>query len=302
MSVLADALSSSGATVETADVGGDGGAAGAGSSAIAAPDVAATSQSTGEEPQAAQAATAAPPATTTTTAQTLDEDGLPDNHPVPRKALIDERRKRQEMDRQFAELQRQHAELQGRLTAYSQFAPQPSPAAQPEPKLDFYGNPEGFVEGKVTAVDGRLTSVETQLSGELRKQRLDMSEMMVRSQHSDFDEVSGAFVEATKMYPWLQQAFRESPHPAQFAYEQGKTLLEVKKYGGNLDEMRKRMKEEAKAELEAERTAAEVEAKKQASIDAANKVSTSTAGARGTGASTKAASKMRENPLKDALA
>jgi len=162
-------------------------------------------------------------------------------------------------------------------------------------KRDFYGNPEGFLKEEVA-------TVRNEFSAEMRKQRFEMSEAMVRSQHNDFDAARDAFTSAMQSSPWLKQAFNESPHPAKFVYDQGKALIEASKYGGSIEEMRKKMKEEAKAEIEAERANAEAEAKKQASLIAAAQANTSTAGARGTGASTRAAPKMRENPLKDALA
>jgi hypothetical protein len=303
MGVLDEALRDSRAAATTDAAPGDGGddaKASVDASVVTTTEAGASVQPTGDA-QAAQAATATPPVTTAT-AQNLDEDGLPDNHPVPRKALLEERRKRQEMERQYAETQRQLAEAQGKLSTYAQFAPQPQQTPKPNPDVDFYGNPVAFVQDQLKGVEQKFTKQLDERAQAYENNRLAMSAAMVRQQFPDYDEVIESFKELSKAAPYLADQAVNNPHPALFAYQQAKAYREATKYGSNIDEVRAKIREEEKAKLEAERANAEAEAKKQASLTAAAQANTSTAGARGTGASTRAAPKMRDNPLKEALA
>lgn len=226
--------------------------------AEAAPSVSAEPASQAETGEKAKPADVAPPATE----QHSDHDDDSDPHPVPRKALIEERKKRQETERQLAE-------MRGQLAAFQQFAKPPQPEVQvpqSDPETDFYGNPVKFV-------DERLNSVKQ----EMERQRVAMSGAMARAQFPDFDEKLQAFAEAVKNAPHLEQQALNHPHPAMFAYEMGKTYLETTKYGGSIDEMRKKIRDELRAEVEQE-------IRKQLSSAAVEQANKSTAGVRGSGA------------------
>lgn len=221
------------------------------------------------EPQNAAATTAAQPANED---KELPDDFEADSHPVPRKALIAERKKRQEEAAERQRFERRAIELEAQVRTLQQFAQpqQAQPKAPAEEAPNFYADPERYISRQLEAV-----------KAEQSNQRMSMSAAMVRTQHPDYDEVLPAFMEAVRNAPYLEQQVMQHPHPAMFAYETGKTYLEARKYGGSLEEMKKKMREELRAEVEAE-------VKKAVSVSAAENANKSTAGARGTGAATAA--------------
>lgn len=210
----------------------------------------------------------APAATHEHESSDLHDTDIVANEKAPkwaRDAVVSERKKRQEYERQIAE-------MQGRLQTLQQFA-QPQQAQQKpqaEEAPNFYADPERYISRQLEAVKAEQAS-----------QRMSMSAAMVRTQHPDYDEVLPAFMEAVRNAPYLEQQVMNHPHPAMFAYETGKTYLEARKYGGSLEEMKKKLREELRVELEAE-------LKKASSVSAAENANKSTAGARGTGAATAA--------------
>jgi hypothetical protein len=213
------------------------------------------------EPKAAPAAEAkesAPPAPEKVQATTTDDEK--DDHPVPRKALLEERKKRQEYERQLAE-------YQGKLSVYeqqlAQRAAQPQAEAQ-DPSADFYADPMKFTENRIAAAVGQ--------------QRLELSQELMRATKPDYDEMEAIFVEAARANPALAQQLRQSPNPARFAYDFAKNYSQVKDVG-SLDAYAEKIRAEARAAFEAE-----VKAKEAASMAAG--ASKSVAGARGSGAST----------------
>lgn len=194
-----------------------------------------------------------------------------DDHPVPRKALIEERKKRQEYERQVAE-------YQGKLSVYeqqlAQRAAQPQ-AEAPDQSADFYADPLKFTEQRIAAAVGQ--------------QRLELSQELMRATKPDYDEMEAVFLEAAKGNPALAQQLRQSPNPARFAYDFAKNYAQVKDLG-SLDAYADKIRTEARAAFEAE-----IKAKEAASMAAG--ASKSVAGARGSGASTEGGS-FTPTPLK----
>jgi hypothetical protein len=138
------------------------------------------------EMEAAEPPQAAPPAAT-------DDEGPP----IPRKALLDERSKRQALE---AELQRAREQLQA-----FQYPPQAPPS--------IFDDEQGWEQHFGQTVVQQAVSQATQNA------RLDMSEMMVRQAHPDFEEKKAAFLEAMQATPGLAERARQDPHPWNFAYQ-----------------------------------------------------------------------------------
>jgi hypothetical protein len=197
-----------------------------------------------------------------------NDDGLDDDsdpHPVPRKALIAERKKRQEYERKLAQ-------LEGQLSAFQQFAQQgPRPPVQEtkptDPADEFYSGPVDFISKR-----------EQALKQEFEQKFLAMNVAQVQAQFQDYGEAEAAFVEAAKYNPTLQAQLRQSANPALFAYQNGKAFMELKDIG-SLDELRERIRQEERERLESEY-------RKQNVITQAAQASTSSAGAKGAGANT----------------
>lgn len=202
----------------------------------------------------------------------------PNKH-VPREALIGERKKRQQAEQQLAE-------LRGRLSALEQMRTQaPAPTPKPEPKPEFdWTDPDGYVEKKVRA------AIEADRA-ERWKLDLEESTRELRAQHEDYPDAEAAFLEASRSNPVLVEQFRRARNPAKFAYDAGKTYLQVKDVG-SLDDLRERIRTEERAKIEAELKAKSAEL-------AAAAIPTSNAGARGSGAGTAPA--IEPKSLKDIL-
>lgn len=221
-------------------------------------DVGAPIGSTGETPSAT-------PAQPVATAQSDDDDfDANDEHPVPRKALISERKKRQELERRLAE-------TEGKIAVYSQYQSQMQQPQKLEPEvkkdddLELWSDPKGYFAKQQQEVISRFESKLVQ-----------QSVAQVREANPDYDEAENAFVEVAKHNTFLQQQLREAPNPALFAYRHGKQFLEAQKYGGSIDEMRSKVRDELRSEVEAE-------VRKNLGLTAASTASRSNAGARGSG-------------------
>jgi hypothetical protein len=101
--------------------------------------------------------------------------------------------------------------------------------------------------------------VKTVVDKALWQQRLALSQEMAREKYKDYDEAIEKFVEAAKNDPTLRTKFSEAALPAEYAYKAGKMYGEVARYGGDLDTMRAKIKEELRAELLAESAKAKAE-------------------------------------------
>ena len=118
---------------------------------------------------------------------------------VPVSALQDERRKRQELANRLSAIEQQQAQ-----------------AARPDPELD----PEGAADFD------RQQNAQSAF-----KLRVDMSQVMMRKLHDDYDEVEAIFMEEAANNPALQTQLASHPMPADFAYTEGQRLQKLKEMG-----------------------------------------------------------------------
>lgn len=218
------------------------------------------------------------PAPDKTTDDVTDDDTDP--HPVPRKVLLEERRKRREERDKRLELERQLAELKGQVSVYSEQGKRQQNHTQPnQPQAswedEYFKDPAGATERAIReAVNGAKESSELTTA----QLRMDFSEGIMRSQNlEDFDELLGEAIDLAKKSPEFAEKIQSHPHPAKFAYEYAKTQRQIAEVG-SFDDLKAKIREEVRAELEREQRAKSVEQ------DAA-RVSTSSAGARSAGTS-----------------
>jgi hypothetical protein len=143
-------------------------------------------------------------------------------------ALIGERRRRQELQ---AELEQLRSQLQ----------------AQPQqPAPDLWEDPQGWQQGVVSTAVQQATF----------NARLDMSEMMVRQSHPDFEEKKATFIDLMNETPGLQQKALSDPHPWNFAYNYVTNHQRMQELSAtNVTELESRLREQIKAELAAEQPA-----------------------------------------------
>ena len=149
------------------------------------------------EPTGEKQESAAPPAE----AQPVVEDA----GSWTKQAVLDERRKRQELEKRLADYE---ARLQ----------PQ-QPQHQPE-QPDWFASPEQAAQ-----------AMQAQFAESMFQTRVATSERILKKEHEDYDEVSNLFAEHAKRDPNLLQQLYHHPFPAEFAYQVGtqiKLLEEIK--------------------------------------------------------------------------
>lgn len=180
-------------------------------------------EQTGEaaEPAEAKPDTAPP-------AEKPQESTKPPPDFVPRAALHDERRKRQE--------------LEARLKALEDAKPQ-------EQQVGLLDDPEKWEQQLQARVNQEVERVRV----ENQAQMLNFLEAQARGQHADFDDVIAVFADQAKANPLLAQEALKHPNPVEFAYTAGRRLKMLSE-AGDLDALlereRKKAREEALAEMQ----------------------------------------------------
>lgn len=151
--------------------------------------------------------------------------------PLEHPALIGERRRRQEAERRAQELEQQ-------LSAVRQPAPPPPSIWEDE-------------EGALRHFGSQV--VDTATREATFNARLDTSEMLVRQQNPDFDEVKTRFLEMMRETPGLQQKALQDFHPWNFAYQYVKNADRMNELGAaNVAELEAKLREKIRAELQQE--------------------------------------------------
>lgn len=146
-------------------------------------------------------------------------------------AVIGERRRRQEAEARAAELEQRLAELQN----------------PPAPAPDLWENTEGWQQH----FGGQVVSTAVQQA--TFQANLNMSEMMMRQNNPDFDDMKAVFLELMAENPTLQQQALADPHPWNKAYQIAKNHKTMQELGTvSVDEMKAKLREEIKAELAAQ--------------------------------------------------
>lgn len=165
------------------------------------------------------------PKTEATTAPELK----PKDEDWTKAAVLDERRKRQDLERRAEAAERRLAELD----------------AAPKPKRpDLFEDP-----------DGALSFVEQELGNKFKAEtqsiKIEFARELMRSVKHDYDVVEAEFLEAAKQNPLLMNDLAQATNPAKYAYETGLKLREHAELK-DTDKMRARLRDELRAELLAE--------------------------------------------------
>jgi hypothetical protein len=129
----------------------------------------------------------------------------PEPDHVPRSALQDERRKRQEYERKLAEMEARIAQLQ----------PRQQQQPEPQPEADWYTNPQAAAQ-----------QMQMALRHEVIKSRFEISESVMSERYPDYAEIREVFTQAAQQNPALRQQLLEHPNPAKFAYDVGRQVRE----------------------------------------------------------------------------
>lgn len=190
-----------------------------------------------------------------------EADSKPGTEPepatVPRKALEDERRKRQEAEKRAAEVaewQAKFEQLQREVQASQR--PTPPQAQQPQsqtpPPLAFDWDDPNKPFQTIQQSQAQLAQAIPLIAEEAAWRRTaDMSVAIARGQHTDYDAVEAVFVEEAQKNPALIRQMRQHPHPAAFAYETGKKLKALRDVGDPetwMQETERKIRERLEAE------------------------------------------------------
>lgn len=173
------------------------------------------------DPPAAEVEPTAEPIIDAPAASTKEPDG-PETW--TKAAVLDERRKRQALERQLEE-------MNARLSQSAQ------PAQQ---EIDPFEDPKSYF--------GQL---EQKLKGETYKARVELSQDMMRSLKPDYDELESEFVDIAKENPSLWQQLQVSPNPAKFAYETAEKARKLKSLQ-NVDQLEAKIRAELEQKIRAE--------------------------------------------------
>lgn len=154
---------------------------------------------------------------------------------VPKAAVLDERRKRQELERKISQLEAQQ---------------NPATAA-PEPKA----RPDVFENQ-----DAAFAHIEERFEQRLLSQRIETSREDMQERHADYDEKELMFVELAQADPSLVAKMQAAARPAKFVYDHVVKHLQMQEMQ-DPDAYKAKLKEELRAELlaelESERSAAD---------------------------------------------
>ena len=176
---------------------------------------------------------------------------IPSGH-VPRAALEDERRKRQEAQTASKELEDRLADLEKRLTA-----PQPQPVQQPQPQPQQPPTPQVVPKAPDpwTDPEGALAYAGQQADQKLLDMRVTLSQDMMRSTTPDYDEVEAVFIAEAKRDPLLTAQMVQASNPAKFAYEKGRQLKLMSEIGSDPSAYEQQIRDKIMAEIEEARAA-----------------------------------------------
>lgn len=178
---------------------------------------------------------AAPPA--------VSDEGEDASGMVPKKVALDERRKRQELERQLAELTKQRTAPQ---------APQQAQPQQPQTQLDLAQGlperPDPWIDPQ-GAMDWDRALLQRQMDQSVYETRATISREMMLQSKPDFEEIENLFFQALPQMPHLGPQIRRHPMPAKFAYEMGVKIKAMMEIGDDPAAYKQRVREELEAEL-----------------------------------------------------
>lgn len=160
--------------------------------------------------------------------QEKKEDPEPIEESWTKKAALDERRKRQEMERERDELK---AKLEKLETSPKQ-----------DESVDLFDDPQGFEKNLESRMDQKIVNMKAE-----------MSRSMMIDNHEDYEEAELKFFDLAKENPLLRQQAMQHPHPAKFVYEQVKRHDEFQQFkdGTYQDRLRAEIRKELETEMKA---------------------------------------------------
>lgn len=155
-----------------------------------------------------------------------------DDGKVPIQALLEEREKRQQYERELKEYREQQEK-----------------AKKDAPKLpDYFEDPEGYNAAVEKMVQERVSGLEAKVNQQMSAAWLSMSERAAKARYQDFDEKLEAFSKEAQTNPVLAAQMMQSPDPGDYVYQTGKKLLALSTTP-DLDSLKEQIRNELLAEM-----------------------------------------------------
>ena len=150
--------------------------------------------------------------------------------PLDHAAVLGERRRRQEAEARNRELEEQLKRFQ--QPAAQPYQPQPQPQGFEFNEDLYWSNPNQFLGGFAQHIrESIMNEVRQSAPSLIQEHSLNRSEQLARARHEDYDQAADAFRNAAMVNPVLRDKLFAQPDPAEFAYQEGKRLIEMASYG-----------------------------------------------------------------------
>lgn len=145
-----------------------------------------------------------------------------------RTAVLDERRKRQDLEKKIQELEAK--------------VNQPAPEQKQE---------EEIIPDPIDDPVGYKNYVKDSLKQEMFLERVNETKAEMQAKHEDYPEMEKKFIELSNDNPALAQKLKQASNPAKFAYDTAKKHLDSQKYSdpNYLANLKEEMKKEILADL-----------------------------------------------------
>lgn len=165
-----------------------------------------------------------------TTEESPEDTTTEEEQKVPAGALVEERGKRQELQRELDDL---------RLKLAQQATPEKSDETDVD--IDLLDDPDGYRDQLRSEVKNLVKDAEANM----QKQFLGLVEGAARARHEDYDDILPYFTEAAQQNRQLAVDAAQAGDPAEFAYQTGLKLKRLADGGGDLDALIKSEREAA---------------------------------------------------------
>lgn len=99
---------------------------------------------------------------------------------------------------------------------------------------------------------GALKSQQDQFEERFFVERCNLTEQIARQQHSDFEDVRQAFLDAAESNPHLWAQVRQAPNPSEYVYREGLRIRELKDVNGDFTAYKTKLEKDIETRVRAE--------------------------------------------------
>jgi hypothetical protein len=140
-----------------------------------------------------------------------------------------------EKERAYKQAMREEREKRQRIEAELQALKQPKTPVDPWADLP-----------------GALSAQEKAFEERLFVERCNLTETIARQQHSDFEDVRQAFLDAAETNPQLWAGVRQAANPSEHVYREGLRIKELKDVNGDFSAYKTKLEKDIEARIRAE--------------------------------------------------